>query len=122
MTIRSFLVPVTVNASGAATVYSPKMHGLLESIAYIKTDFADGVDFTITDEDSGESLWTESDVNAAVTKRTRAPTHTTAGVAAVFASGGTGVNNRIAISGRVKIVIAQGGVSKSGAFRITIDG
>lgn len=123
MPVRRFVVPVTVDASGDATAYSPKLYGLLHSISYVKTDFANGVDFTITAETSGETLWTESDVNAAATRYPRAATHSTAGVASLYAAAGTAVNGRVALGGdRVKIIVASGGVSKSGAFHIvTVD-
>lgn len=122
MAIRRFTVPVTTAADGTATAYSPYLSGYLHQIQYVKTDFADGVDFTITAEATGETLWTESNVNAAAVKAPRQPTHSTAGVAAVYASGGTAVNDRIALSrDRVKIVIAQGGNAKIGSFNIAID-
>ncbi len=122
MTIRRFNVPVTTASDGSATVYSPILSGYLCSIQYVKTDFADGVDFTITAEQTGQTLWTESDVNAAKLCLPRAPTHSTAGVAALYASGGTAVNDKIALGrDRVKIVIASGGNTKSGAFNILID-
>lgn len=122
MSIRRFVVPVTVDAAGDAEVYSPRLSGKLVSIRYVKTDFADGVDFAITAEDSGETLWSELNVNASATRYPRAATHSTAGVASLYAAAGTAVNDMIALSqDRVKIVVAQGGVSKSGAFHITID-
>ncbi len=121
MGVRRFSVPVTTAADGSATAYSPFLSGLLESIQYEKTDFADGVDFTITTETTAQTLWTESNVNAAAVKAPRQATHTTAGVAALYAGGGTAVQDKIAISReRVKIVIAQGGNVKTGNFQITI--
>ena len=121
MTVRRFTVPVTTIADGSATEYSPYLSGHLESIQYVKDDFTDGVDFTITAEATGETLWTESDVNAAVIKHPRAATHSTAGVAALYAAGGTAVNDKLAMSrDRVKIVIASGGNVTSGTFVITI--
>lgn len=123
MTIRRMVVTVPVNASGDGTAYSPPCYGKLVSITYIKTDYANGVDFTITAETTGETLWTQVDNNATVTKYPRAATHSTAGVAALYAGGGTAVNTLIALGGdRVKIVVAQGGVSTTGAFHIVIDG
>lgn len=122
MALRKFEVSVTTNGSGAATAYSPYLSGYLHQIQYVKTDFADGVDFTITAEDTGETLWTESNVNAAAVKAPRQPTHSTVGVAALYASGGTAVNDRVALArDRVKIVIAQGGDTKTGAFVIIVD-
>ena len=88
----------------------------------MKTDYTDGVDFTITTETTGQTLWTESNVNAAAVKAPRQATHSTAGVAALYASGGTAVNDRVAIGReRVKIVIAAGGATKTGVFHITVD-
>ena len=122
MSIRKFTVPVTTAADGSATVYSPFLSGFIESIQYVKTDFANGVDFSIATEATGEAIWTESDVNAGVIKHPRAATHSTAGVAALYASAGVAVNDRIALGrDRVKIAIAQGGNAKSGAFVITVD-
>lgn len=122
MAIRKFTVPVTTAADGTATAYSPYLSGYVESIQYVKTDFANGVDFTITADETGEAILSLTDQNTAVTVRPRATTHSTAGVAAVYASGGTAVNDRIALGrDRVKIVIAQGGNAKSGAFVITVD-
>jgi hypothetical protein len=115
-------VSVTTDASGNATVFSEAVTGKISSIQYVKTDFADGVDFTITSEASGESLWTQSDVNAAAIVRPRAPTHSQAGVAALYASGGVAVLDKIAVANdRVKIVIGSGGNAKSGKFYIVLE-
>lgn len=123
MTIRRFVVPATVNASGDATVYSPPVYGSLISITYVKSTYANGVTFVVTAETTTETLWSEAAVNATATRYPRAPTATTAGVASLYAAGGTAVNARIALGGdRVKIVVSLGGVSTTGTFHITIDG
>lgn len=122
MTIRRFSVSVTTNGSGAATAYTPFLSGYINQIIYVKTDFADGVDFTITTNETGETLWTESNVNAAAAKLPRAACHSTAGVALLYAAGGTAVTDRIAVArDKVKIVIAQGGDTKTGEFIIVVD-
>lgn len=117
---RIFTVPVVSDGSGVATAYSPWLSGFIESIQYLKTDYADGVDFTVTADVTGEAIWTDTNVNAATVVRPRAATHTTAGVAALYAASGA-VNDRIALSrDRVKIVLAQAGATKSGSFVITV--
>jgi hypothetical protein len=122
MTIRRFHVDITTAADGSATAYSPFLSGYISAIHYVKTDFADGVDFTITAEATGETLWTESNVNAAAIKAPRQATHSNAGVAALYAAGGTAVNDMIALGrDRVKIVIAAGGNAKIGEFIIVVD-
>lgn len=120
MAIRKYTVNVTTDGSGAATVYSPYLSGYLMSIQYVKTDFTNGVDFTVTAEATGEAIWTGTNVDAATTVRPRAPSHSTAGVAALYASSGTAVNDRIALGrDRIKFVIASGGAAHTGAFVIT---
>ncbi|WP_398473068.1 hypothetical protein [Tardiphaga sp.] len=114
---------MTTDASGNATAYLPsagRCRGELESIHYEKIDFANGVDFTITDEVTGESLWTDTDVNASEIVRPRAPVMDQVGAARLYATGGTAVSTKIAIVSRVKIVVAQGGNVKSGKFRVIV--
>lgn len=117
-------VTVTTDASGDATAYVPSsgaITGRIASIQYVKTDYANGVDFAITLEATGQGLWTESDVNAAKTVAPRQPTHSQAGVAALYAAGGTAVGDHIvAANDRVKIVVAQGGATKVGQFIVTV--
>jgi hypothetical protein len=122
MPTRNFIVNVTTAADGSATAYTPYLSGRLSAIHYVKTDFANGVDFTITSERVGETVWAENDVNASATRRPRAATHSTAGVASLYAAGGTAVTDLIRLSrDRVKIVIASGGDTKTGAFHVVID-
>ncbi|SHF05165.1 hypothetical protein SAMN02745157_1522 [Kaistia soli DSM 19436] len=123
--MRRILVNVTTAADGTATVLSPKVSGKLHSITYLKdgtTAFTDGVDFTITANVSGENLWTESNVNAGTTRYPRAPTHTQAGAAALYAAGGVAVLDKIGLANdQAKIQIAQGGNAKKGAFLFLVD-
>lgn len=119
--MRRYIVPVTTAADGSATFYSPGISGEIHSIRYVKGDFSDGVDFTITGEASGENIWTEANVNASTTRYPRAPTHGQDGAASLYAAGGTGVQARIGLGAdRVKIVIASGGNAKSGTFHIVV--
>jgi len=123
MAIRKFRVSVT---TGTATGegFSPFLSGYIESIQYVKASadsFADGVDFTITSDVSGETLWAENDVNASAVRRPRAATHSTAGVAATY-DGTRAVLERIALGrDRVKVAVAQGGNGKTGTFFVTVD-
>jgi hypothetical protein len=122
MAIRRFPITVTTDGAGAADVYSPFLSGYINAIEYVKTDYTDGVDFTITGEATGQTIWTESNVNAAKVCLPRAATHSTAGVAALYAAGGSGVLERIALGrDRVRIQLAQGGATKVGVFHIVVD-
>lgn len=122
MTIRRFEKTVVTDGSGNATEYTPYLSGYLVSVQYVKTDYADGVDFTITGDANAQAIWSESDVNAAVTKAPRLAVHTVAGVAALYASGGVAVLDKIALGrDRIKIAIAQGGATKTGKFVFLVD-
>lgn len=114
-------VVVTTAADGSATAYTEgAVNGRVLQVRYVKADFADGVDFTITSEATGETILAESDVNASATRAPRQATHSTAGIAA---ESGTGfaVNDHIAIANdRIKIVVASGGNTKTGTFHFLI--
>jgi hypothetical protein len=123
--MRRFSVTATTAADGTVTAYSPRLSGKIHQVEYVKdgpNGFANGVDFSITGEKTGVGLWTQSDVNASAIVAPRQPTHSQAGVAALYASGGTGVQDCIALArDRVKIAIAQGGNAKVGVFHILVD-
>lgn len=114
-------VTVTVDALGDGTGYTAPVTGRVLQVRYVKTDFANGVDFTITAEATGETIWAEENVNASATRAPRQATHDTAGVAALYAAGGQAVREPIVLANdRVKIGVAQGGVSTSGTFHVLI--
>lgn len=115
-------VTVTTASDGSATAYTDKaVTGAVLSIQYVKTDFADGVDFAVTAETTGQGLWTESNVNASATRCPRQPTHDAVGAASLYASGGEPVEDYIHVANeRIKIIIASGGNAKVGTFYITV--
>lgn len=117
------VVAVTTASDGSATAYSAgPVTGKVSQIRYVKTDFADGSTITVTSEATGETIWTEASVNASATRAPRQATHSTAGAAALYAAGGTAVNDKIALaSDRIKIVIASGGATKTGTFHIVME-
>lgn len=123
MAARTYRVSVTTAADGSATVLSPPLGGRLAQIHYIKTDFADGSTFTITSDATGQTLWSESGVNASTVRMPRAATHSTAGAGSLYAAGGTAVNDMIRLGrpDKVKIVIASGGNAKTGVFLIVME-
>lgn len=121
--IQRLTVAVTTAADGSATAYTDgPVTGKISQVRYAKTDFADGVDFTITSEATSETIWAESDVNASATRAPRQATHSTAGVAALYAGGGSAVLAPIAVANdRIKIVIAAGGDTKTGTFHVMVE-
>lgn len=115
-------VTVTTASDGSATAYTDKaVTGAVLSIQYVKVDFDNGVDFTITAETTTQGLWTESNVNASATRCPRQPTHDAVGAASLYAAAGEPVEDYIYLANeRVKFVIAQGGNVKSGTFYVTV--
>src|SRR5687768_11760456 len=87
-------VTVTTAADGSATAYLPSsgsMTGKISHLIYTKdgtTPFADGVDFVITSEATGQILWDEDNVNSSATRAVRQATHDTVGAASLYAAGG----------------------------------
>lgn len=122
--MRRYKVTVTTDGSGDATAYSPRISGKIVQVEYVKpgaASYTDGVDFTITGEATGVSIWAESNVNATARRAPRQPTHTQAGVAATL-DGTVAALEPIGIANdRIKIVVAQGGASKVGAFHFLVD-
>ena len=123
MGTRKHSVTLVSDADQVGTGYSGYISGYIEAIQYVKAgavNYTDGVDFTITAEATGEDIWVDTNINASEVVRPRAATHSTAGVAALYAGAGVAVNDRIALGrDRVKIVLAQAGASKTGRFVIT---
>lgn len=120
--VQRHTVTLTTAADGSATGYTPSVTGKISAIHYVKTDFANGVDFTVTAEATGETIWAEVDVNASASRAPRQATHSTAGVASLYAAAGTAVQDKIAVANdRIKIVIAQGGDTKTGSVVVVLE-
>lgn len=124
MATRRFKVTVVTAADGSATAYSPYLSGKINQVSYVKpgaASYTDGVDFTITMEATGQTLWTEADVNATKHCFPRAASHSTAGVAATFDGTRAVLAPVCAGRDRVKIVLAAGGDTKTGDFHIVVE-
>ena len=109
-------VSLTTDGSGDSTDFSTSIRGRVLSIQYVKTDFANGVTFTITGETTAVSIWSEAAVNASVFQLPTQPANTQ--------TGGTVSNGfrDIFLAGeRIQIVVASGGGTNTGAFRIITD-
>jgi hypothetical protein len=118
------LVTITTDADGDGVGYTPEITGRVVSIQYVKPSsggYADGVDFTIVGETTSQGLWTKTNVDLATTVAPRQATHTTAGVAALYATGGTAVLDYVVLAKeRVKITVASGGNAAVGSFYVTV--
>ena len=106
-------VLVETAVGGAATEYIGPLYGKLEALVYTKVDFADTVDFTITNELTGETIWTQTNRTASQVVRPRVITQDTAGADLIALV----VKEPYFFAGqRIKIVLAAGGDEKFGRF------
>ncbi len=119
---QKFSVTLETSSGGAVTGYIQAVRGQIAEIIYTKDDFADASTFTITTEDSGQGVWTESSVNASTKRTPRQATHSVLGVAATYDDvGGNAINAPIFVANeRIKIVITAGGSVKAGTFTVII--
>jgi hypothetical protein len=107
------IIPITVNASGdgSARVTIPGSP-LLYGVQYIKNNYADGVDMTLTTSNSviASTILTITNMNAAASYYTR--------VDSCGATGSALSANDVypPLLGSVTITIAQGGNATSGTF------
>lgn len=121
--VQRHVVAVTTDGDGAATAYtSEPVQGRVLGIAYVKTDFADGVDFTITTEATAQQLWREDDVNASKTIYPRLAVHSGLAVALTFDGTEPVAEPAPVANERVKIQIASGGAAKTGTFHVYVGG
>lgn len=108
---QSASVTVTTAADGSATAYTAAIRGKIIAVQYLKTDYADGVDFTITTETTLQNVWVDTNINAAEVVFPKALNQGTDGAAL------TAVYDHIRVfNERVKIIIAAGGNAKFGTF------
>ena len=105
-------VTIETDASGDGVGYIDVAYGRLHGILYVKDDYADGVDFDVDLEATGQVLWSEDDVNASAARYPRVAVHDTDGVALDPA-----VYEPVLIAhDRIRITVANGGNTTSGQF------
>jgi len=120
-------VPITVDASGNAVVYSSRVSGKIAQIDYVPdgtNPLATGADVTITTERTGAPVVTLTNIGlTAFTKAPRMPTHAVAdGSALLYAAGGTAVTDKVGLANdRIKFSVAQGGNALKGTFYVLLD-
>lgn len=123
--MRRIKLDVTTEVGGTATKYSPNITGKIHSVHYVKdgtTPYENTVDFALSVDGTGESVWAQSNVTASAVKYPRAPVHDQVGAALLYAAGGTAQTDKVALGNdKVKIVLAQGGDAKKGTFIFLVE-
>jgi hypothetical protein len=113
--LRNAVFSVTVNSSGdGSSTLTPATRGLLYAIEYIKGNYADGHDFTLSsvNSDMTDLLYTGTNVNASVLLLPRVDMVGNTGTALGLNSG------MIPFFGQLKITVAQGGNATSGKYAV----
>lgn len=112
----------TTDASGDASItLIGSAFGRIVGIAYDAGDLATGVDITLSDADTGATIFSLTD--AGTSDRFIRPTAvvtTNAGVAVTAATTANDVNRDIYVAGGLKLLVAQGGNAKSGALAVIV--
>lgn len=106
---------VTCASDGSATAYTANITGRIQSVQYVKTNFANGVDVVVTGEATGVPVWTGTDVNAAVTVYPVVASTLAGGAASTITEQGIYLCNE-----RVKFVVASGGSGTIGTFYVVV--
>lgn len=123
--VRRIVVDVTTDGSGNATAYSSDViNGLIHSIRLVAdgtSPFDNTADITITGETTGLPVLAITNQNSSGTFYPRAGTVDGSNAASLYAAGGAAVNDKVALADeRLKIVVAQGGATKSGRFHVLV--
>jgi hypothetical protein len=120
---KRYAISVTTAGDASATGYTDEpVNGYIHSIQYVKTDFADGVDFDVTGEVSGIEVLNQDNVNASTVVYPRVQVQSTTGTASTY-DGTRAVQDKIVIANeRLKWVVASGGAAKTGTLYIIVGG
>lgn len=106
-------VTVTVDGSGDGTGYTENIRGSILAVQYVKDNYADTADFTISTEESLQNVWVDTNITASETVYPKILNDGTTGADL------TGVYDHIrAYNERVKVVVAGGGNATSGTFKV----
>lgn len=115
--------------AGATATRAERLSGYIHEVYYkpsaTGTRFASTVDFTWTREGDDRAVFSLGNVTASVNTfyAPRQKTFDATGGEAKFATGGTNVQDRLAmVAERMKITVASGGTSKTGTFGVIVGG
>jgi hypothetical protein len=131
MFTQRFTVPLATSAGGTQTTTTTdqgvngQVNGRILEVYYVPdgtVPLATGAVVTLTGETTGIPILTVTGIGTtAVNYAPRQATHTIAGAASLYASGGTAVTDHIYIANeRVQVTISSGGASKSGTLYIVV--
>jgi len=118
MYIEKHTVTAITATGGGATAFTPPLVGRVLGIKYLKhatVPYASTADFTITSEDTGQAILSKSNVNADLIAYPTNKATTATGAASTLTEQPVPLANE-----RVKIVVAEGGNTKTGTFTVIV--
>lgn len=126
--MQRYKVTLATSTAQASTGYLPDptssdagqgITGKIKTIIYTRVDMVSSADFTITTERNGQTVWTQSNVGtSSLVKHPRAAIHTTGGTVSTAVAEKTEI---AVVNDRIKIVVAQGGATKTGTFEVIVE-
>lgn len=113
-------VSLATDSSGNATGYTPHVSGRVLAVIYGKVDFANGVDITVTAEATAQPILALTDQNASGTFYPRQQVHGATGTGLTTDGTRLLVEPVVVANDRVKVVVAQGGDTKTGTVTLVV--
>lgn len=108
---------ITTDGSGDATVYlGSRLRGRVHAIQYVAGTLDAGTDLVITGETTGVAILTDSPAAGEWFYPRAFPNAVTTGAAGTVATEDVHVLNE-----RIKVVVAQGGATKTGSIKVFVD-
>ena len=121
MHLTKYSVTITTAATGGAgTGYVGPCNGEIKRIAYVKDDYSAGCDFVVTTEETAQAIWTGTAINATVALCPHQAVSGNTGTAATYDGTRPVLAPMVVANERIKIAVADGGVSKAGTFYIWV--
>lgn len=113
-------VSLTTAADGSATGYTPVVSGRVMSLHYVKSDFADTVDFDVTVDATGEVLLDKDNITASASFYPRKQVTDPTGTAATMDGTRALLEPVFVAQDRIKVAVANAGDTKSGSVIVVI--
>ena len=105
---KSVIITVDASGDGVGYIAPDKAHGFIQTIRYVKDDYANGIDVAITGEMSGLPILTVTNMDATATFLPRAASCDIVAAASLFAAAGEPVEGLITIANeRIKFVVSS---------------
>ena len=120
MHIDRYDVALTTIADGSVTAYTPFVSGRVLAVGYVKTDFDNGVDITVSTETTTRTIVALTNQNTSVLVHPRVAVQDAAGADATLDGTRSMREPAHVCNERVKIVVAQGGNVKTGSVYVLV--